>query len=158
MQAFAVLFGNVDALALLPSDEALETATESGVFWPIYGALMLATAAGAWATFVKAGQRGWTCIIPIYNLVVLLKIVRMHPAAVVLFFLPLVNLIFSCFIAIRLARAFGKGFGFGLGLVCFPYIYYPVLGFGAARHQGPGSQVKDAAAPAASQTQYRKAG
>ncbi|MHC4607720.1 MAG: DUF5684 domain-containing protein [Planctomycetota bacterium] len=40
-------------------------------------------------------------------------------------------------IPLDVARSFGKGFLFGLGLLFLPFIFYPVLGFGGARYVGP---------------------
>jgi hypothetical protein len=105
----------------------------------VYVILLAITGAGVWATFVKAGQRGWASLVPIYNLLVLLRITHRRPRSFVLFFLPVVNVIFSCWLAIRLARTFGKGAGFGLGLVLLPYVYYPILGFGSARYEAASS-------------------
>jgi hypothetical protein len=39
-------------------------------------------------------------------------------------------------ISLDLARAFGKGSGFGIGLVFLPMIFYPILAFGDAKYQG----------------------
>lgn len=150
-----------DATAFLPPEAELEALTESPVFLPIYLGLLALTAVGVWATFVKAGQRGWTSVIPLVNLLVLLKIVGKRPLWAALFFVPVVNILFTSFVTIRVAQHFGKGIGFGLGLVFFPYVFYPILGFGSARYQaaarthtaGPSEQ-----APPTSQVQYRKAG
>ena len=54
----------------------------------------------------------------------------------------LAGLIISCVasivaevaIAIRLARAFGKGVGYTLGIIFFPYIFTLILGFGKAKY------------------------
>ena len=34
------------------------------------------------------------------------------------------------------ARAFGKGVGFGVGLVLLGFVFYPLLAFGDAKYQG----------------------
>jgi len=36
----------------------------------------------------------------------------------------------------EVATAFGKGAGFGLGLVFLGFIFYPILGFGDAQYVG----------------------
>jgi hypothetical protein len=36
-----------------------------------------------------------------------------------------------------LAKSFGKGVGFGLGLAFLGIIFFPILGFGSAQYQGP---------------------
>lgn len=36
-----------------------------------------------------------------------------------------------------LAKSFGKGIGFTLGLIFLSFIFIPLLGFGDARYEGP---------------------
>ena len=38
---------------------------------------------------------------------------------------------------IDLAKSFGKGVGFGIGLILLAVIFFPILGFGSAQYQGP---------------------
>ena len=40
------------------------------------------------------------------------------------------------FINFRLAKAYGKGIGFTLGLIFFPNIFTLILGFGSAKYVG----------------------
>ena len=88
-----------------------------------------------WKTFSKAGKPGWGAIIPIYNLVLLLQIAGKPTWWLILFFIPLVNLIVGLIISIQVAKNFGKGTGFGLGLGLLGFIFYPILGFGDAKYQ-----------------------
>ena len=37
---------------------------------------------------------------------------------------------------IDLAKAFGKGTGFGVGMFFLNFIFYPILGFGSATYSG----------------------
>jgi hypothetical protein len=50
--------------------------------------------------------------------------------------IPFVNLIVSFIVAFDLAKVFGKGAGFALGMIFLFPIFYPVLGFGSAQYQG----------------------
>jgi hypothetical protein len=88
----------------------------------------------AWKVFTKAGKPGWAAIIPIYNLVVLLQIVRKPLWWIVMFFIPLVSLIFAILLYVELAKAFGKGVGFGIGLIFLSPIFFPILAFGSAEY------------------------
>jgi hypothetical protein len=92
--------------------------------------------AGFWKTFEKAGKPGWACLIPIYNVFVLLNIARRPAWWFVLLLIPFVNIIVALMIAIDVARNFGKGTGFGLGLFLFGFVFYPILGFSDARYSG----------------------
>ncbi len=96
----------------------------------------IATIAGWWKAFEKAGRPGWASIIPIYNLVVFLQIIGRNPWLVLVAFIPLVNIIFFIIWYIDFAKAFGQGAGFGLGLVFLPFIFWPILGFGGSQYQG----------------------
>jgi hypothetical protein len=49
-------------------------------------------------------------------------------------FVPGVNLILSIWVGIELARFFGRGVWFGLGLALLSPIFIPILGFGNAQY------------------------
>lgn len=97
--------------------------------------LIIVAIAGMWATFAKAGKPGWAVIIPIYNLIVLLEIAGKPIWWIILFFIPCVNIIMMIIVPIEVAKNFGKGAGFGLGLAFLGFIFYPILGFGSAQYQ-----------------------
>lgn len=65
-------------------------------------------------------------------------------------FIPIVNLAWLN-IPIDLAKSFGKGAGFGVGLLLLGFIFTPILALGDASYEGPsaagGSATKEAAAP-----------
>jgi hypothetical protein len=92
--------------------------------------------AGMWKAFEKAGKPGWAAIIPIYNLIVLLEITGKPLWWIVLFFIPIVNLIAIILVSIVLAEKFGKSAGFGVGLALLPFVFYPIIGFGDAQFSG----------------------
>ncbi len=91
---------------------------------------------GMWKTFVKADVPGWHSLIPILNVYDICKIslkenVGLFTVLSVIF--PIV-LIYP---SIQLAKAFGKGTGFGICLFLFSFVCYPILGFGDAEYIGP---------------------
>ncbi|MBK3515986.1 DUF5684 domain-containing protein [Carboxylicivirga marina] len=53
--------------------------------------------------------------------------------------IPGVNIIFAIWLINLLAKSFGKGVGFTLGLLIppFTFIFYPILGLGDAKYEGP---------------------
>jgi uncharacterized membrane protein YhaH (DUF805 family) len=103
----------------------------------IYLAILVAIIAGIWKAFEKAGQPGWAAIIPIYNAIVMLKIAGKPAWWVLLFFVPIVNLVITFIAMIALAKSFGKGAGYGIGCVFLGFIFIPMLGFGSAKYIGP---------------------
>ena len=98
-------------------------------------ALVIFIIAALWKVFVKAGHPGWATIVPIYNAYILLKIAGKPGWWLVLFFIPLVSIVVAILVSIDVAKAFGKGAGFGLGLAFLGVIFYPILGFGDAEYQ-----------------------
>lgn len=91
-----------------------------------------------WKIFSKAGKPGWAAIIPIYNIIVWLDIIGRPVWWVILFFIPVVNIVLAIIVSIDTAKVFGKGVAFGIvGLVIFSVIGYLILGFGSASYQGP---------------------
>ena len=91
--------------------------------------------AGMWKTFSKAGKPGWACLVPIYNIVVMMQIAGRPAWWTLLVFIPIVGIVVSFVVMIDIAKAFGKGVGFGLGLAFLGLIFFPILGFGSAEHQ-----------------------
>jgi hypothetical protein len=92
---------------------------------------------GLWRIFAKAGKPGWAAIVPVYNYIILLEIIGRPEWWVVLLFIPGVNLVMLIIMMIDLARSFGKGGGFVVGLILLPYVFLPILGFGSAQYVGP---------------------
>ena len=111
-----------------------------------------------WKIFAKAGEAGWKSLIPIYNLYVYCRIISVS-FWVWFLLIPIVVGIASAFIfkdnqnaintvsavyslcleiytSIKLAKAFGKGTGFTVGLIFLPNIFQLILGFGNSQYIG----------------------
>lgn len=93
--------------------------------------------AAQWRIFQKAGQPGWACIIPIYNVYILLRIVGKPGWWLVLMLVPFVNIVLAIWMTNLLSKSFGKDTGFTLGLIFLSPIFIPILGFGSAKYIGP---------------------
>ena len=91
-----------------------------------------------WRIFEKAGKSGWAAIIPIYNTIILLEIVGKPWWWLLLFLIPVVNIIFAVWMTNLLSLSFGKGVGFTLGLIFLSFIFYPILAFSNVVYIGPG--------------------
>ncbi len=112
----------------------------SGIVWIIYLAIIVAVIAGWWKIFTKAGEAGWKSIIPIYNFIVILKIVGRDWWWVILMLIPIVNFIILIIVSLDLAKSFGRGTGFGIGLAFLSFIFAPILGFGSDTYKGPAAK------------------
>jgi len=97
-------------------------------------AVAVVVLAGFWKVFTKAGQPGWACIVPFYNIYVMTQIAGKPAWWIVLFFIPIANLIAAILIFVAIAQKFGKGAGFGVGMALLGFIFIPILGFGDAQY------------------------
>ena len=88
-----------------------------------------------WLIYNKAGRSGWLIFIPLINIYVLLKIVGRPGWYFLLLLIPLVNLIVLIFLWFELGKVFGKGTGFGLGLLFFHWIFVVILAFDRSEYQ-----------------------
>jgi len=109
----------------------------SGIVLIVYLAIVVLIIAGWWMIFTKAGEAGWKSIIPIWSSLVILRIAGHEWWWLILLLIPLVNIVVWFIVAIDLARNFGKGTGFGVGLAILSPIFAPILGFGDATYRGP---------------------
>ena len=100
----------------------------------VYLVLGVLFIAGLWKTFVKAGEPGWAAIVPIYNVITILKLGGKPWFWAII---PIVGPIMLIIAEIELAKRFGKGTGFGIGLAFLPFIFFPMLGFGSATAGAP---------------------
>jgi len=107
-----------------------------GIYWVIYVGILALLLVAMWKVFTKAGKPGWGAIIPIYNIVLLCDIAGKPGWWVLLYFIPLLNIVIGIIVSIGVAKNFGKGAGFGLGLAFLSVIFYPILAFGSADYTG----------------------
>ncbi len=105
-----------------------------GIIIIVWLAVMVVMIAALWKVFVKAGKPGWAVLIPIYNAYVFLQIAGKPGWWLVLLFIPLINIVAGIIALASLAKKFGKGTGFVVGLILLPFIFYPILGFGDAQY------------------------
>ena len=136
---------DVSTTSGLTGAQAGGLAAFTGVMFIVEIAILIVTLAAMWKIYTKAGEEGWKCIIPIYNVIILLKIVGRPWWWLLLMLIPFVNFIVLIIIMNDLSKSFGHGLGFTLGLIFLSIIFYLILGFGGSKYVGPGGV---AAAPA----------
>ncbi|RXR22603.1 signal peptidase I [Flavobacterium stagni] len=89
--------------------------------------IQLIHAAGTWKFYVKAGRKAWEAAVPLYNAIVLLKIIKRPTWWTVLLFIPIINLILFPVIWVETLRSFGKKSTADTALAVFTlgfYLYY----------------------------------
>ena len=99
----------------------------------VVGYVLLAI--GLWQVFKKSGVTPWFALIPIINLWGVLITVKRPWWWLLLWLIPIVNIVIAIIVAVELARKFGKGgvFAFFL-LFLFPVIGCLIIGFGQSRY------------------------
>lgn len=117
-----------------------------------------------WRIFTKAGEAGWKSIIPIYGDYVSYKI-AWKPSyfwlmfgfnllayiigdtynadgknlilTLIVMLINLIVIVIGIIYSVKLARAFGRGTGFAIGLIFLQPIFLLILGFGSDSYYGP---------------------
>jgi len=103
-----------------------------GVLWYILVALAL------WLVFAKAGYPGILALIPIVNIVILVRIAGMSGWLALLYLIPIVNIVFAIVVAIRVGAAFGKGAVWSFFLLfLIAFVGYLIIGLGDAKYTKP---------------------
>jgi len=91
---------------------------------------------GWWGVFRKAGRPGWTAVVPIYNVYVLvIHVAQLSLLWFLLCLVPLVQIIAVILVNIEVAKRFGRSEAYGLGLTVIGFVFYPILGLGPARYR-----------------------
>lgn len=113
---------------------------------------------GWWKIYTKAGEAGWKSLIPIYNFYILYKICWetkyfWYTLAAALLsgifsgiggtictllggLLSIAILVLTIMQNYKLAKAFGHGGGYTVGLIFIPWLFVLLLGFGSSEYQG----------------------
>lgn len=81
----------------------------SGTQWIIFFFIIqLLHGLATWKLYIKAGRKAWEAFVPVYNAIILMKIINRPWWWTILLFLPIVNLILFPVIWVETARSFNK--------------------------------------------------
>lgn len=105
------------------------------IFLLVYLAIIVFAIVCQWKIFVKAGKPGWACIVPIYNMIILLEIVNKPWWWLLLMLIPIVNIVMIIIVLNRLSKSFGKSEGFTVGLVLLGLIFFAILAFDKSEYK-----------------------
>ena len=83
---------------------------------------------GSWKLYQKTGRKSWEALIPVYNAVVLMEIIRRPKWWVVLLFIPIINLMIFPVVWVETLRSFGKNSSLdtALGILTFGLYTYTI--------------------------------
>lgn len=118
------------------NEAAMAAAAGSMLLFTVIGLIVgILVIVSEWRLFEKAGEPGWACIVPIYNIIVMLKIGGNPWYWVLLMFIPIVNIIIGIMALQGFLKAYGRGdIGSVLLALFFPVIYFPYLAFSKNVH------------------------
>ena len=102
------------------------------VFWILVTVVLIIS---NWKIFTKAGKPGWAILIPIYNIIVMVQIIKKPLWWVIILFVPIVDAVFVILIVYNLVLRFGKPGWHVLLALFLGVIYYPYLAFSNAEYQ-----------------------
>lgn len=103
----------------------------------VYCAVIILLLVAMWFVFKKAGKKGYESLVAGHNTYVLLELAGLPGAYYFLYLVPIANIVIYFMQNIKLANAFGKSSGFGVGLALLPVVFYPILAWGNATYVGP---------------------
>ena len=110
-------------------------------FFLVFVVVGIVTLIGMWKTFDKAGQPGWAVLIPIYNIIVLLRFAGLPWYWVFAPFVAIIPilgwiayLVWIVWVHHRISTRFGQGVGFTIGLTLLGPIFWLILGFGSSKY------------------------
>ena len=130
-----------------------------GVYSAIVIVWYLLVVIAYWKVFSKAGEAGWKSLIPVYNVYIEFKLAWKNTnmfwiylacalasavlgqisgfVAILGAVAGIVVLVITVLLNIRMAKAFGRGTGFAIGLLFLTPIFMMILGFGSSQYLGP---------------------
>jgi hypothetical protein len=112
------------------------------IIWIVFAAVVIIQLLGMAKVFKKAGKPAWAVIVPFYNLFLMAQIagrpdswgIILCVSFIIPYIGPIIGSVFLIIISIDIAKNFGKGPAYGVGLWLLPFIFYPMLGFGDANY------------------------
>lgn len=124
-------------------------------FWVIYGLILIFMIASLWRVYTKCGEPGWACIVPIFNMYAMCRMVKKPEyfkyilgafggyilgfvliasgvglGGIVLAISAIALLVVAIMLYHALSLAFGQGAGFTVGLILLGFIFIPMLAWG----------------------------
>ena len=100
----------------------------SWTYWLLFlGVVQIIHGLGTWKMYQAAGRKAWEAFVPIYNAIVMAKIINRPWYYALLLFLPVVNLIMLIVFWVEMCRSFGYNRAVDTILVIFTlgfYLYY----------------------------------
>jgi hypothetical protein len=99
--------------------------------WVLLALVVYVLLSAPWCpVFAKAGKRWWVALLPVINLLVIMRIAARPTWWVLLLFVPLLGIAVWTVVCLDVAERFGHGVPFTVGLVFLPFFFALWLGLG----------------------------
>jgi len=86
--------------------------------------------------FRKADEPVWQAFVPIWNAIVLIKVSGKPIWWIILYLIPIVNIVIAILVLHGLSTSFGHGAGFTVGLIFLGIIFLYILGYDSKPYIG----------------------
>jgi len=86
--------------------------------------------------YKRKKKHAWAAIIPIYSQIVKFKIAGLSPWLVLLYLVPVANIVIEIISTIKFFNAYDKSTGFAVGAIFLPNIFYPMAAFPVEENDG----------------------
>jgi hypothetical protein len=103
----------------------------------ILGVIIMGMIAALWGIFTKAEVPGWGAVIPVLNVWAALQVAGKPGRWLVLYFIPIVNIVFWVRLCLALADRFSKATWFAIGMVILPFVFLPILALDGSEYTAP---------------------
>ena len=107
-----------------------------GIWWIVILALVVFMYVCMVKVFQKLGYKGWYALCPYFSNYLLYKAVWGDGWKFLLLWIPFYNIYLAIKTEIGLAKAFGHGAGFGIGLIFLEPIFLGILAFSKNEYVG----------------------
>lgn len=109
----------------------------AGVFI-VFGLVAFIGVVAQWMLYSKCNQPGWACIVPIYNVIIFVRLLGRPSWHFLLLLIPVVNIYFIVKMFIELCQCFGQNKWYHyVACILFNGLYVLNLGFSELDYQGP---------------------
>ena len=136
------MYGSYETAENLESLENLTSIISPTMILGILAAFVV-TYIGMMLVFKKAGKKWYESLVPGHSLYAMFEIAGMSGANFFLLMVPIVNIVIIFKLYIKTAKAFGKGAGFGLGLLFLPTLFFLILGIDRSQHFSQTNRVNE---------------
>lgn len=82
---------------------------------------------GLFLLFEKGGVEGWKAIIPVYNVIVFLNLINRPWYRILIYLVPLVNIIVFILDCMAFAKSYGQDPMMGVGIFFLPFVFLPLI-------------------------------